>query len=170
MKRKPNVIEHNKCFFHHRFGVNTEEFDDCDACIVYNKCYNVKKHIENKVKESKWSKNPKWQRKELEIMERDDFMCISCQNTEKELHVHLSVPYEKEKNPWDYDDKELITLCEDCHTQLNTIIQDSLNKIMNLCRSIDSGSELYNTIHEIDGMNPAELRSVWQMIKILKEY
>jgi len=64
-------------------------------------------------------KSPKWQKKRLEIMNRDKFRCKLCGDTETQLHVH-----HKEYNgndPWDYDNKLLVTLCEDCHTEVEKI-------------------------------------------------
>jgi hypothetical protein len=59
-------------------------------------------------------KHPKWQRKRLEIMQRDDFTCQKCGDDENTLHVHHK-KYKKGKEPWDYNDNDLITLCEKCH-------------------------------------------------------
>lgn len=59
-------------------------------------------------------KDPRWQRKRLEIMERDQFKCRHCRSTEKTLNVHHKV-YRKGKMPWDYEDDVFVTLCEDCH-------------------------------------------------------
>lgn len=59
-------------------------------------------------------KDPRWQRKRLEIMERDDFSCRSCFSREKPLQVHHCY-YLPKQNPWDYNSDSLITLCEECH-------------------------------------------------------
>lgn len=56
--------------------------------------------------------DPRWQKKRLEILNRDEFSCKYCNNTEKTLHIH-HIRYGKE--PWDVPNKYLITLCEDCH-------------------------------------------------------
>lgn len=58
-------------------------------------------------------KHPKWQKKRLEILQRDNFTCRHCGDTETTLHVH----HEKYtgKNPWDADNDDLITICLDCH-------------------------------------------------------
>lgn len=63
-------------------------------------------------------KDPKWQRKRLEIMERDTFQCQICWNKEETLTVHHK-SYIKGRDPWDYDDEYLITLCEDCHQSVH---------------------------------------------------
>ena len=64
--------------------------------------------------------NPLWQKKRLEILNRDNWACQWCANKEMELHVHHTF-YEKGKEPWEYEDYCLITLCKDCHdfTRLN---------------------------------------------------
>ena len=61
-------------------------------------------------------KDPRWQKKRLEIMQRDNFTCQHCLATGKSLQVHHLV-YEKGKKPWEYEDDELITLCENCHQE-----------------------------------------------------
>jgi hypothetical protein len=59
-------------------------------------------------------RDPRWQRKRLEILERDEFTCGLCEDNGSELHVHHR-QYHKGLDPWDYEDAELITLCRDCH-------------------------------------------------------
>src|SRR5574343_1912473 len=59
-------------------------------------------------------KDPRWQKKRLEIMERDLFSCQNCFETTKTLNVHHKY-YEKGRDIWDYPDESLVTLCEECH-------------------------------------------------------
>ena len=58
-------------------------------------------------------KNPKWQKKRLEIFERDSYCCNSCYDDKAELHVH-HLKY-NDCDPWDIDNDYLITLCHKCH-------------------------------------------------------
>lgn len=58
--------------------------------------------------------DPRWQRKRLEILSRDEFQCRHCGAKEKTLHVHHSY-YRKGRAPWEYEDSSLVTLCDDCH-------------------------------------------------------
>lgn len=58
-------------------------------------------------------KHPKWQKKRLEILERDKWTCRHCLSTDKTLHVH-HINYADA--PWETDNKFLITLCHDCHS------------------------------------------------------
>ena len=59
-------------------------------------------------------KDPRWQKKRLEIMQRDKFTCQYCGATDKELQVH-HLTYHEKVNPWEHRNDELVTLCKDCH-------------------------------------------------------
>ncbi len=59
-------------------------------------------------------KKPQWQKKRLEVLQRDNWSCTSCQIKTENLQVHHLI-YEKGKKPWEYADHNLITLCESCH-------------------------------------------------------
>ena len=58
-------------------------------------------------------KDPRWQRRRLEIMQRADFACEICGDRSEELHIHHK-KYRGE--PWDASDSELECLCSTCHT------------------------------------------------------
>lgn len=65
-------------------------------------------------------KDPRWQKKRLEILQRDDFKCLCCGEKEKTLHVHhFQEDYSIE--PWGHDNISLVTLCEDCHKLIHII-------------------------------------------------
>jgi hypothetical protein len=59
-------------------------------------------------------KDPRWQKRRLEILERDMWSCQSCFATESTLHVHHRY-YMDVEHPWDYPESALVTLCEECH-------------------------------------------------------
>lgn len=59
-------------------------------------------------------RDPRWQRRRLEVLARERFTCESCFSREKTLNVHHSI-YRKGAAPWEYSDEELAVLCEDCH-------------------------------------------------------
>jgi len=56
-----------------------------------------------------------WQKKRLEILKRDSFTCINCKNEEKQLQVHHKIYYYG-RMAWEYKNKDLATLCCDCHS------------------------------------------------------
>jgi uncharacterized Zn finger protein len=59
-------------------------------------------------------RDPRWQRKRLEIFTRDNWTCTQCGTKEKTLVVHHK-EYLIACEPWDYPNELLITYCEDCH-------------------------------------------------------
>ena len=63
-------------------------------------------------------KDPRWQRKRLEVMERDDFRCMCCHGDDVTLNVHHTY-YVFDKDPWDYPTETLWTICQDCHPDMD---------------------------------------------------
>lgn len=57
-------------------------------------------------------KDPRWQKKRLEILSRDNFTCQCCGDKDTSLHIHHS-KYTGE--PWEAPNEDLKTLCEHCH-------------------------------------------------------
>ena len=61
--------------------------------------------------------DPRWQKKRLEIFNRDNFTCRNCDCSTDTLHVH-HISYQKKKNPWEVNNDCLITTCYLCHDLL----------------------------------------------------
>jgi hypothetical protein len=93
-------------------------------------------------------KDPKWQRRRLEIMERDNFTCTVCEDKENTLNVHH---WEYSKEPWDAKNKDLTTVCRSCHENIEhckaltksflrrTDFRDlvtNMERILNVCKNI----------------------------------
>jgi hypothetical protein len=68
-------------------------------------------------------KNPRWQKKRLEILERDRWTCTVCGRSDLTLHVHHGY-YEGRFDPWDYDNETLHTVCAVCHDQADCLRRD----------------------------------------------
>lgn len=69
-------------------------------------------------------RSPRWQKKRLEIMQRDNWSCRCCFDTESELHVH-HLMYSAE-NPWDEENENLITLCSTCHEAVHYLLNNPM--------------------------------------------
>jgi hypothetical protein len=82
-------------------------------------------------------KDPRWQRKRLEILNRDGFKCLDCGDNRKTLHVHHK-SYASGRDPWSYPDDNFITLCIDCHSQAH-------KKTPNLLSFNTSDAELWES-------------------------
>ena len=59
-------------------------------------------------------KDPRWQKLRLKAMEKQDFSCEICGDSESTLNVHHK-EYFKGNEPWEYDLNQLAVLCEFCH-------------------------------------------------------
>ena len=104
-------------------------------------------------------RKPEWQKKRLEIMQRDDFTCQYCGCKERELQVHHRV-YHKGAKPWEYDNRELITLCDRCHeveTDVKNQLYDDFKHICDLSREIGL-SELF--IEQLFSIVSSSLESI----------
>ena len=71
--------------------------------------------MENKTYSEKL-KDPRWQKKRLEIMERDGWACSFCGDKESTLHIH-HIEYKPYGDPWEYPNHLMFTLCESCHAE-----------------------------------------------------
>lgn len=81
--------------------------------------------------------DPRWQKKRLEVFDRDKFTCLMCKSDTDTLHVH----HEKYcKNPWDVDSEHLITLCFRCH------------EIAELCKKVDINYTNVNRLSYPEGI------------------
>ena len=61
-------------------------------------------------------KDPRWQKVRLRVLERDNWKCQKCYDTDSTLHVH-HLYYEDGKPVWDYPLICFVTLCETCHEE-----------------------------------------------------
>lgn len=59
-------------------------------------------------------KNPLWQKRRLDILERASWSCELCRDSKSPLHVH-HLEYKQSREPWEYEDDELVVLCDECH-------------------------------------------------------
>ncbi len=59
-------------------------------------------------------KDPRWQKKRLEILQRDNWTCQSCEDTQSTFNVHHKA-YLPFREPWEYPDYLLTVTCEKCH-------------------------------------------------------
>ena len=69
-------------------------------------------------------KDPRWQKKRLEILQRDNFTCRACESDTDTLHVH-HVKYTS-NDPWNELGENLVTLCDECHKTWHYIYDSDL--------------------------------------------
>jgi len=78
-------------------------------------------------------KDPRWQKKRLEVLELNNWECENCGNKKKTLSIHHK-HYKKGTMPWEYENFELICLCYVCHNEYHGILDyfKSVGLILNI--------------------------------------
>lgn len=78
-------------------------------------------------------KHPNWQKKRLDILNRDKWTCKGCGSKENTLHVH-HFTYQKNNKPWEYENDNFITLCEICHNEEESFLKGENFTFVTLAR------------------------------------
>lgn len=112
---------------------------------------------------NKQYKSPKWQKKRLEILERDEYTCQSCGEDEKTLHVHHYF-YMKDLMLWEYDEKYLVTFCDYCHDEWHKISNEIK---FNLCIHPSFLLDTLNLLKITNQMNPYGVVQLTKIADIL---
>lgn len=84
-------------------------------------------------------KDPRWQKKRLEIMQRDGFKCADCGDGSTMLNVHHRY-YIPKRMPWHYPDWALMTLCENCHEDRHECDRAEFAQFEELLQDLTGGS------------------------------
>jgi hypothetical protein len=74
-------------------------------------------------------KDPRWQKKRLEIFERDKWQCQVCLAEGDTLNIHHKY-YCDDCEPWEYDDNALVTLCERCHEYEKDYLKSASSRLI----------------------------------------
>lgn len=78
-------------------------------------------------------RDPRWQKKRLEIFNRDGFTCQQCFETNEMLDVHHMVYFKGD--PWDTPNEHLITLCHTCHEEETTEREELDRRLLKIMHS-----------------------------------
>lgn len=99
-------------------------------------------------------KDPRWQRKRLEVMQRADFTCEYCSDSGETLHVHHGY-YEKNREPWDYPDAAYHCVCDTCHKAAETIRVEV--RAMVGCMGMESQNQLHEALRSLQEVGEIEV-------------
>lgn len=93
-------------------------------------------------------RDPRWQKKRLQVFERDDFTCQGCADKERTLTVHHCY-YQPKTQPWEYRDDSLVTLCDSCHNEITF----RLTQILSLIKTPNDAVMSYELLRLLGGTN-----------------
>ena len=124
--------------------------------------------------QSKLYKDPRWQKKRLEIFNRDKFTCQFCQSKTNTLAIH-HLEYHDNLKPWEYKDEELLSVCEDCHkkeTEDRKITEKALLKMLkNKKFSCDDLFQTYLLFYHLNkNISNLDNIKIMQHIMTVKKY
>jgi hypothetical protein len=113
-------------------------------------------------------KDPRWQKKRLEILERDNWKCVMCGDDKSTLHVHHKW-YANGLKPWEYKGPSLATLCCSCHDLEHSTIDDYKNVLMTTILSKGVlGEDLLDIGYQISCMSEEEFHKFFKTRKYKK--
>lgn len=97
--------------------------------------------------------DPRWQQMRLKVMERDAWACQQCFDTKSTLNVH-HLYYERGRDPWDYPDSSLLTLCVECHEAEHHYKEETEEELVNSLRRIGADNfaliKIYSAIQSTE--------------------
>jgi hypothetical protein len=96
---------------------------------VRNRTYKKKRFMSNY---RELLKDPRWQKKRLEVLQRDEFTCQCCPDNTSTLHVHHAKYFPG--MPWECPNEYLITLCESCHEAEERMKSENIYEYVSDCR------------------------------------
>lgn len=94
-------------------------------------------------------KDPRWQKKRLEVLERAGWRCEACGRADSTLHCHHGY-YEKNLLPWEYDSLTLWCLCEGCHELTADYLRDVYFEIAHINPGRLSPNRILGTLEPED--------------------
>lgn len=110
-------------------------------------------------------KDPSWQKRRLQVFERDGWACCKCGCKTNTLEVH-HLFYFAEISPWDYPDDLLETLCSVCHDKERG--REELQK--NLANSLKIKGFFYEDLLALSTLIDTNERFVESLRKALNHF
>lgn len=105
-------------------------------------------------------RDPRWQKKRLQILESAEWKCEDCSAEGSTLEVHHCL-YIKGREPWDYSPSLLMALCKTCHGKRQAIELRCRERLHIILRECDPGElELFESFLGIMAYKSLTFRDV----------
>lgn len=118
-------------------------------------------------------RDPRWQKMRLQVLERDDWACQICSDTESTLHVHHRY-YLGNREPWEYRLDALVTLCELCHKNESEGIRSAEDDLILILKQSGAMTSEFTMIAGIfagcSQLNDYEWSVLWFVLDQLMEH
>ena len=120
-------------------------------------------------------KDPRWQKKRLELLESKLWCCEFCGNEKKQLQIHHQF-YLRNTMPWEYPNFCYKVLCETCHGSAQNSLEVAhaviaKNELIEQLAALETGTaedlaafdQLLNIAYEIPSLRSAKLKALLAM-------
>ncbi len=108
-------------------------------------------------------RDPRWQRKRLEIFERDGWKCQFCGDEKSTLVVHHKL-YIPGREPWDYPNNHLVTLCENCHEAEYSSRSEMEYRLITALKLVAHWTDIEELALSFGGISPEQFQKLMSMI------
>ena len=108
-------------------------------------------------------KDPKWQKKRLQVLDLANWACEDCGRRDTELQVHHCA-YIPGCEPWDYDSALLMATCATCHHHRQgreDCIRVEMGKITRFMSPQELDGEAWNMVAEMSQRQTARLANAF---------
>uniref|UniRef100_A0A6H1ZS24 Putative HNH endonuclease n=1 Tax=viral metagenome TaxID=1070528 RepID=A0A6H1ZS24_9ZZZZ len=95
--------------------------------------------------------DPRWQKKRLEILNRDNFTCQMCSDKEKTLHIHHR-RYISGRDIWDVPNELLVTFCAGCHETEKFEMEEYMPLLIEQLKDKFFGDDIRELAHGINSL------------------
>ena len=95
--------------------------------------------------------DPRWQKKRLEILKRENYICQHCKKQKNELRAHHTY-YNYNKKIWEYENESLLCLCQRCHSNLHNFLNQSKTHGL-VTRNVENLTRNFKEIKNSDIIN-----------------
>lgn len=118
-------------------------------------------------------RDPRWQKKRLEILQRDNWSCQACFDETSMLAVH-HLYYVNGREPWEYPGTALVTLCSSCHEEEEERRRSAESDLVLCLKQIGAMSNGFHALCEAfiatrfddqNDANPLRCGPPWGLIK-----
>ena len=106
-------------------------------------------------------RDPRWQKKRLEILQRDEFCCQFCFDSENTLAVHHRY-YWPGYEPWEYEDDAYVTLCQSCHKEETESLPKSCSRLIHALKR--AGFTAYNIQRLADALDGFKMQHIGDVV------
>lgn len=115
----------------------------------------------------------RWQKRRLEIFERDEWICQCCFDNDPSnnttLHAHHRY-YLRKKEPWEYDNDALMTVCDPCHKEITAYVGTFDSVVKGFIHPMDllEVSEAFFFFKDAGLCSRATTAMLWEIALLLK--